>query len=103
MRAARSPGCLDEAAFGGEVAAQRMQGAARLERLLERVDDLAVRRRRVRCRVCERRPVDGRCLAVHVPASNELADHGARAARAVEVLRHPPTRGREARDHGRAA
>ena len=69
-----------------------MQGAGRREQLLECVDDFAVRLRRVGRRVRERSPVDGRCLTVHVSAAHELADHGARAARALEVFRHPTPR-----------
>src|SRR5262249_61493325 len=92
MTAAARRRDFDERALRRKVAAKRVQRAGRLERLLEGVDDLAVRARCVVRGLRERPAVDGWCVPVDVPAADELADHGSRTACALEVLPHPATR-----------
>ena len=96
-------GELDEASLGREVAAQRVERPAWLERLLKGQDDLAVRRRRVRRRLRERLTGDRGRRAVDVGAPYELADQCGGAADPVEVLGHPATGGRQAREYRCAA
>ena len=93
------PGELHHAAVGSEVAAQRVERAARLER----PDHLAVRGSGASAAdLGEGAAVDGGRAAVHVAAADQLADQGGRAAGAVQVGGNPAPAGHEVGDHRRA-
>ena len=79
-------GELHDAAVRREVAAQDRQAAGRLERALDRDDDLLPRRLDDRGRdLAERAAVDGRRVAVHEPRLQQLARDERDAAGGVQV------------------